>query len=156
MEVRPIEPHERPALEALGALLAHARRTAGVTQKQLALASKITIRHVQYLEAGREKRTRLSTLERIADFLAPMLQVDPEGLLDLFMETADVALGAETDFPEHDEHRRNARALRAFHEEMRTDRLGRVERKRSAPEAKRRAARATQRAMRRNLGLPMR
>jgi transcriptional regulator with XRE-family HTH domain len=155
MEVRPIEPHERPALEAIGALLAHARRTAGLTQRQLALASSITIRHVQYLEAG-QRRTRLSTLERIAAFLAPMLGADVDGLVDLLVETAGDSLAAETDHPEHDEHRRNVRALRAFHEEMRTDRLGRVERKRSAPEVKRRAARATQRAMRRNLDLPMR
>ncbi len=155
MEVRLIEPHERETLEELGALLAHARRAAGLTQRQLALASALTIRHVQYLEAG-QRRTRLSTLARIADFLGIMLQADPDGLLDLFVETAGESLAAETEHPEHDEHRRRVRALRAFHEELRTDRLGHLERKRSAPEAKRRAARATQRAMRRNLGLPMR
>jgi transcriptional regulator with XRE-family HTH domain len=153
MQGRPVEPHERESLVELGGLLAHGRRKAGLTQRQLALAAGFTLRHMQYLEAG-ERRTRLSTLERIADFLALMLGMDPDRLLELLRETAGEALAPESEFAEKVDRARQRRALRALQAEMLTDRLGRTARRRSAPEPKRRAARATQRAMRRNAGLP--
>jgi transcriptional regulator with XRE-family HTH domain len=152
MEWSPIQPHERESLEDLGALLAHARRTAGLTQRQLALAAGFTLRHMQYLEAG-QRRTRLSTLERVADFLALMLGADPNGLLELLAETAAETLAPESEHAEKVDHARQRRALRALQAELQADRLGRTARRRSAAEAKRRAARATERAMRRNAGL---
>jgi transcriptional regulator with XRE-family HTH domain len=152
VDARPIEPHEREALEDLGTLIEFARRDAGLTQRQLALAAGFTLRHLQYLEAG-QRRTRLSTLARVADFLELMLDTEPDALLDLFVDTAGDSLAPESDYAAKVEYRRQRRARRAVLDEYLSDRLGRVARKRSAPEAKRRAARATERAMRRSAGL---
>jgi transcriptional regulator with XRE-family HTH domain len=153
MEVRPVQPHERETLEELGALLAYARQEAGLTQRQLALASGFTLRHLQYLEVG-ERRTRLSTLGRMAGVLATQFEMGESELLDAFVEAAGDSLAPESDYADKVEARRQRRARRASLEELMTDRLGRVARRRSAPEAKRRAAWVTHWAMRRNAGLP--
>jgi transcriptional regulator with XRE-family HTH domain len=153
MEVRPIQPHERETLEELGALLAYARQEAGFTQSQLALAAGFTLRHLQYLEAG-QRRTRHSTLRRMASVLATQFEMPEHEVLDAFVAAAGDSLAPESDYAAKVEARRQGRARKAVLAELRTDRLGRIVRKRSAPEAKRRAARATQLAMRRTAGLP--
>lgn len=156
--LRPItDPAEQEAIAELGGLLAHLRRTAGLTQRQLALACGVTERFVQYLEAG-ERRTCPSTLARIADLLAGRLGCDPDGLFDLFVETAGVGLAPESDHPETKERRRQSRQRRVWMAERVADfegrnSLHRTVRRWSLPEDRRRKARATLAAMRRNAGL---
>lgn len=157
--LRPItDPAEQEAVAALGALLAHARRTARLTQRQLALAAGVTERFVQYLEAG-ERRTCPSTLARITDILARRLECDPGELFDLFIETAGVGLAPESEHDENKERRREARQRRVWVAELMADfdgrnSLHRTVRRWSLPEDRRRAARLTLRAMRENAGLP--
>lgn len=156
--LRPIaDPDELQAVAELGTLLAHVRRAAGVTQRQLALATGLTTRHVQYLEAG-ERRTCESTLSRVADFLARFLPDEPEELLELLVEVAGPGLAPESDHVENKDARRMSRQRRAWFAELIANHDGksslhRLTRRRSVPEERRRAAQATLHAMRAGLGL---
>jgi transcriptional regulator with XRE-family HTH domain len=151
--LRPVEESERPALQELGSLLALARQRAGLTQRQLAYGIGVGERHVQRIEAG-HRRTRLSTLADAADFLSRLLDADPDGLLDLFVQTAGDALAPESQYADKVARRRVTRARRRMVDEMLSgDKLARIARRRSLPEEKRRAARATAYAMRERAGL---
>ncbi|MCU1692983.1 MAG: hypothetical protein JWM64_2074 [Frankiales bacterium] len=146
---RPLQPEELPHLQALGATLRHARVLAVVTQEQLAQGAALSVRFLQRLEAG-QRRTRASTLGRIAYFLALFLDVDHDDLVDLLVDAAGPALAPESEHGDKVAQRRVARARRVFWDEMRTDRLARQARRRKLPEERRQRARATLAALQRN------
>jgi transcriptional regulator with XRE-family HTH domain len=150
--LRPVQPSERAALEELGGLIAHARQRAMLTQRQLAHGAGIGERHLQRIEAG-HRRTRESTLADVADFLARLLGAEPDGLLELFVDTAGEALAGESAYADKIAARRRKRARRRVIDEVLAGKLAKTARRRSLPEEKRRAARATIYAMRDQAGL---
>ena len=113
---RPIQDDETEGLEALGALLSALRQKAGVTDRDLAAASQVSERHLQRLRAG-VRRTRASTLERIARALAPRLYLDPLELHDTLVMTAGRALAPESEFRGRVDRRRQRRLDRELAKE---------------------------------------
>lgn len=117
---RPIRAFERPHLARLGRYLSGLRRTAGLTQDELALAAGLTRVHVSRIETG-ARRTRRSTLHRIACVLV----VDnPElGPVDVLLEDmvalAGPALAEESAYRERVGRRRGPRSDKAWREEER-------------------------------------
>lgn len=151
---RPIGEDEREGWQTFGALLARTRGQAGVSQRQLALVAGVGVRHVQRVEYG-ERRTRLSTLLRMTDFLARFL--DHEGddheehsdrIIDALLDVSGVTLAPESEHQDRAEvqRRQRARARRAWFEMTGPDRR-RVRQRRSSGEAQRRRARVTLRAV---------
>ena len=61
---RPIEPHERPYLQAFAAELRRMRVGADLTQRRMASLASLSARQIQHLEAG-DSRTRRSTIVRL-------------------------------------------------------------------------------------------
>lgn len=107
---RPLLDHERPYLDRLAALLASTRRTAGLSQRRLAAAVGVSRQTVYRLESGR-RRTRRSTLGRVAAVLAPRIGHDPKQLADLLARSAGPALAAENGYPPRRRHQQTRQAL---------------------------------------------
>ena len=81
----PVNKDQNGAAAQLGAVIARARRAAGLTQQQLADQASVSVGAVRDLEQGRTARPRLAT----ADALALVLGLD----LGLAAETAGWSLG---------------------------------------------------------------
>jgi transcriptional regulator with XRE-family HTH domain len=107
---RRIEPAEVPLLHTLGTELRSLRRTAGLTQRELAEGACLTRSHVERIEAG-VRRTRRSTLERMAATLT-VAEPDPEHLADALAELAGPALAPESEYAERVARRRERRERR--------------------------------------------
>lgn len=105
---RPIESWEAPLLEALGHRLRRARRDSGLTQAGVAVASSLSERSLRRLEAG-QRRTRRSTLQRLADSMTVTSGPDAVDLLDEFLEIVGPALAAESAFADRVARRRGRR-----------------------------------------------
>lgn len=147
---RPIGEDERDGWQTFGGLLAGVRVKAGVSQRQLALVAGVGVRHMQRIEYG-ERRTRLSTLLRMTDFLARFLEhrgLDVEEhsdrIISALLEVSGVTLAPESEHQDRAEvqRRQRARARRAWHELTGPDRR-KVKQRRAAGEDQRRRARAT-------------
>lgn len=130
-------------------MLRDLREEAWLRQCELAAAVTITPRQLRYMESG-ERRTRQSTLERVADFLALVLDEDPLDLLCDMVEVGHAVIASESDHSDKLEVRRRPRAKRLLLEELTTERLRKIADRRSLPEQRRRAARATLAALKRN------
>ncbi len=109
---RPIGRHEIAPLEALGDLLAWLQDEARMTDRELAAAAQISQRHLQRLRIG-VRRTRATTLERIALALAPWLDVDPTELHQQLVKTAGCSLAPPSEFQARVDRRRQRRLDRA-------------------------------------------
>ncbi len=149
---RPVAPEEARALRELGEVLHQARTAAELSQGELAKAVTLSKRHLQRIEAG-QRRTRLSTLERLAKFLARFLVIDEDDLLEVFLQVAGTSLAQESAYADKVELRRGQRAGRQWRAELRSGRLRRRSRRRSLPEERVQQARIILLAMRRNAGL---
>lgn len=108
---RPIKAAEIPHLEALGARLRELRRgRAGLSQERLAERAELSAGTIGRIEAG-TRRTRFSTLERIA---AALTDADPslgesESLAVSLAGLAGPALAPESEYAERVERRRKRR-----------------------------------------------
>lgn len=108
---RPIEAHERPNLRALGTALREHRVAVGSTQASLAVATGLSERTIRRIEHA-ERRTRRSTLDRLA---AALCSGDPgaqEYLLQQFVHLAGPALAPESEFADRVSRRRERRSRR--------------------------------------------
>lgn len=116
--LRVIEDHERPALEALGAELRVERLRAGYNRPAFAKVVQLSPRHLSRLESG-ERRTRASTLLRIASALTERLDVDRDTLHAQLLALGGEAIAPESSYPERVESRRLARLAKATKREQR-------------------------------------
>lgn len=123
---RPILADEREAWQTFGGLLATLRQRAGISQRQLALASGISKQHMQRIEWG-QRRTRLSRLVQIVDFLAPFMpDADPgdddtydayaDRVINALLDVSGVTLAPESAYADDPktERREQARGLRRW------------------------------------------
>lgn len=113
---RPITEAEVADLERLGAQVRELRHEAGMTQQQLADAAQLSRSQVRRIEAG-TRRTRRSTLERIAEAVADLIDDDADDLTDRLESTAGAALAPESAYAERVADRRERRH-RATHVEV--------------------------------------
>jgi len=107
---RPIDEWEVAHLERLAAGLRTARKAAGLTQCDLALGARISPKTVYRIEAA-VRRTRLSTLRRIAEALvaeAPWMG-DPGRVTADLATLAGLGLAPESQYRERVERRRARR-----------------------------------------------
>lgn len=158
---RPIGDDERDGWQTFGGLLAGLRVKAGVSQRQLALAAGIGVRHLQRIEYG-ERRTRLSRLLLMTDFLARFrpdhdesdLEDYSDRIISALLEVSGVTLAPESEHQDRAEvqRRQRARARRAWLEQTGPDRR-KVRQRRASGEDQRRRARATLRAALENADL---
>lgn len=108
---RPIKPEEVPGLEALGAELRRLRWTvARLSRPALAVRAQVSVRQIEQVEQA-IRRTRRSTLDRIA---AALVKVRPDmgeaaALADRLAALAGPGLAPESDHRERVEKRRKAR-----------------------------------------------
>ena len=108
---RPITPDEVAGLEALGHALRWYRwRVARLTRSDLAVRSELSVRQIEQIERG-IRRTRRSTLERIAAVLAATVPElgEASDLADGLAELAGPALAPESIYRDRVEKRRKAR-----------------------------------------------
>ncbi len=97
------------AARQLGQLLGQLRRASGLSQRETAVAAQVSTRHLRRLERG-ERRTRRSTLERLAGALAGRGTLgSEEHLLRVLLQAADPALAPESEHRQRVERRRNRR-----------------------------------------------
>ncbi len=100
---------EVAAASQLGQLLSELRRASGLSQRETAVAAQVSPRHLRRLERG-ERRTRLSTLERLAGALAGPGTLDRgEHLLRVLLQAAGPALAPESEHRQRVENRRELR-----------------------------------------------
>ena len=158
---RPIGDDEREGWQTFGGLLAGVRVRAGVSQRQLALAAGVGVRHLQRIEYGK-RRTKLSTLLRMTDFLARFIEHDEadheehsDRIIGALLEVSGVMLAPESEHQDRAEvqRRQRARARLAWLEQTGPD-WRKVKQRRASGEDKRRRARATLRASLDNADLP--
>lgn len=109
---RRIEDWETPLLLALGAELRAMRLQAHLTQWELAGRAELRARSLGRIERG-ERRTRLSTLARIAQGLEPDDPEAAQALLRALLDRAGPALAAEGPHRERVDARRARRERRA-------------------------------------------
>ena len=110
---RPIESWEVPHLECLGHLLKKFRKTAGMTQRDLACSAELSSWMVSQIELG-TRRTRQSTLRRIARAIVgthPNASTEDE-LTEQLVEAAGAALAPESGYRGRVDRRRKRRAKR--------------------------------------------
>ncbi len=110
---RPIESSEVPHLECLGHLLKRLRKTAGMTQRDLACSAELSSWMVSQIELG-TRRTRQSTLRRIARAIVgavPNVSTEDE-LTEQLVEAAGAALAPESGYRDRVDRRRKRRAKR--------------------------------------------
>lgn len=161
---RPIGEDEREGWQTFGGLLAGVRVEAGVSQRQLALAAGVGVRHLQRIEYG-ERRTRLSRLVRMTDFLARFLlpiddptdhELYSDRIIGALLEVSGVTLAPESEYQDRAEvqRRQRARARQAWHELTGPDRR-KVKQRRASGEEQRRRARATLRVALDHADLPL-
>lgn len=105
---QPITDDEVPHLELLGTTLRTLRVEARLTQQQLADAAELSRTQVRRIEHG-TRRTRRSTLGRIADALADDLDDDADRLAQQLEAAAGPALADESDHAERVAERRDRR-----------------------------------------------
>lgn len=105
---RPIAPGEVADLERLGELLRAMRVEAGLTRRHLADAAELSAQQLRRIEHG-TRRTRTSTLDRIADALADRLDTDADDLADDLAAAAGDTLASESDYRERVDARRERR-----------------------------------------------
>lgn len=125
---RPINEDEGPDLERLGTLLRTLRNEACLSRRLLGLGSEVGTSHIERLEEG-TRRTRLSTLKRIADALADGREVDATDLYERLVEAAGPAIAPEAN-PLHQpriDRLRRIRAAKARRKEARRVELKRQE-----------------------------
>lgn len=113
---RPITEAEVADLERLGAQVRELRHEAGMTQQQLADAAQLSRSQVRRIEAG-TRRTRRSTLGRIAEAVADRIDDDADDLADRLESAAGAALAPESAYAERVAERRERRH-RATHVEV--------------------------------------
>ena len=89
-----ITPEEIPHLEALGLAIRTARIEAGLTLRQAGELAELHHMSWMKLEAG-VRRTRATTLRRIANALAPRVGFDPTLFTLYLIDTAGPALAPE-------------------------------------------------------------
>jgi len=102
---RPIDSAEVPFLEALGTRLAELRVAVGVSQATLAERAELARSTVERIEGG-TRRTRRSTLERIAEAL------DRSGATEELVALVGPALAPESAYADRIEGRRARRRRR--------------------------------------------
>jgi transcriptional regulator with XRE-family HTH domain len=110
---RAIEKWEVPYLESLGAAVKTARLAAGLSRAGLARGAEVSAETIYRIEAGL-RRTRLSTLERIAVYLYEDTAEDPWRMADHFAAVAGPGLAPESVFPERVDRRRARRERKAY------------------------------------------
>jgi transcriptional regulator with XRE-family HTH domain len=108
---RPLEPSELPWLIALGLCLRELRTEAGLTQLSLGGRASISERSIRRLENG-ERRTRRSTLKRIADALACEATGPADEVFQILRTAAGPVLADESAYRRRIESRRRRRASR--------------------------------------------
>lgn len=111
---RPITPDEVPYLERFGQVLQKLCRQAGLKQVEVAGGAQLSASHFWKLTRGL-RRTRASTIARIANVLAPEIGVDPKTLETKMLRAIGPALAPEAD-PAHRERidrRRQERVAKA-------------------------------------------
>jgi transcriptional regulator with XRE-family HTH domain len=113
---RPIEAHEIPCLEALGAMLVALQHEAGMTVRALSGRAQVSERHLDALRAG-VRRTRAATLRRIATSLAERLDVGPEEIHQQLVDAAGCSLAPPSEFQDRIDRRRQRRLDRAVAKE---------------------------------------
>ena len=99
---------EVPQLRQLGRELQAQREGARLTQSALAQRSGVSRRHLQRLERG-DRRTRSSTLRRIAVAICGDTPSAVEGSLGRLLDAAGPALADESEFQARVERRRSRR-----------------------------------------------
>lgn len=109
--LRPLTPEDREHAALLGAELRRLRLAAGGTQRTVALAAELSRRQLQYLEAG-HRRTRASTLQRLASVLVPA--PDDAATYARLVAVAGPALAAESPYAPRVARRRQQRSQRAL------------------------------------------
>ncbi len=120
---RPIADAEVQNLQALGAALRAARRSAGLTQTVVARRALIGERHLRDLETGR-RRTRRSTLDRLS---AALVSESPAGMaalriLMVLLQAAGSNLAAESPHAARVDRRRARRTRRLVTQQSLVDR----------------------------------
>lgn len=107
----PLTAAEFPHAEALGRLLRSLRAESGYTAQDVALYSELSRNQLYNIESA-TRRTRASTLARLGETYGYRLRVDPAQLTARLVETAGIAVAAETNYPEHVNSRRHSRAVK--------------------------------------------
>ncbi len=120
---RPIADAEVQNLQALGAALRAARRSAGLTQAVVARRALIGERHLRDLETGR-RRTRRSTLDRLS---VALVSKSPAGMpafqiLMILLQAAGSNLAAESPHAARVDRRRARRTRRLVTQQSFVDR----------------------------------
>jgi transcriptional regulator with XRE-family HTH domain len=105
---RPIEVWEREHLARLGTTLKAARLQGGLTVQELAHRADLSARHLHRLERG-ERRTRSSTLHRLAHVLSPG---DSDRLVEDWLAIVGMAVAPESRFAARVVRRRQRRIKR--------------------------------------------
>jgi transcriptional regulator with XRE-family HTH domain len=108
---RPLTPDEIPHAEALRAVLRSLRIESGSSATDLAFYSEMARQHLHRIETG-IRRTRASTLARLAESLAIRLHVSDFELTVRLIETAGIAIAPETDYLERVNKRRKERTAK--------------------------------------------
>ena len=111
---RPLTDAEIPFAVALGALLRSLRIETGYSATDLAFYSEMTRQHLHHLENA-TRRTRASTLARIAESLAMRLDMSHKELTNRLIAVAGIALAPPAN-PEHQgriDKRRKERVVKA-------------------------------------------
>ncbi len=148
---RPIASEEVLALCDLGEVVHQARTAAELSQGELAKAVTLSKRHLQRIEAG-QRRTRLSTLKRLAEFLACFLVIGEDDLLEVLLQAAGRSLAQESEYADNVELRRAQRARRQWRAELRDGRLRRRSGRQSLADERVQQTRIILSTMRRNAG----
>ncbi len=107
----PLTPEEYAGADALGGYLRELRKAAGLSIDRASRLADLSIDGWARIERA-TRRTRHSTLERIAKGLCEASGADPDGLYAEMVRRADNALAAESLYRERIERRRAKRTRR--------------------------------------------
>lgn len=118
--VSPLTPEEYAGAEALGGYIRELRFAGGLSVPRAARASDMSENGWWRIENA-TRRTRHSTVERIAKGLGAVLGIDPNEVYAELVKRADNALAPESEYRERVERRRAERIRRKVAQEDRLD-----------------------------------